>query len=159
MGSADNLRHRFGDLLHVHIVLKGAPRTSDADAERVRNWIVQTLPGAEVEEKVYHGQLRFSVPASVVSGQKQRTTEGGEGDEITREGQAAASSRSSQSAVGKLVVMLEENKHLGIEHYAVSPTTLDQVFLTIVGKHNVKGEGYNEDEKPTGWKRLFSRRK
>ncbi|KAH8840406.1 hypothetical protein MCOR02_006316 [Pyricularia oryzae] len=159
MGSADNLRHRFGDLLHVHIVLKGAPRTSDADAERVRNWIVQTLPGAEVEEKVYHGQLRFSVPASVVSGQKQRTTEGGEGDEITREGQAAASSRSSQSAVGKLVVMLEENKHLGIEHYAVSPTTLDQVFLTIVGKHNVKEEGYNEDEKPTGWKRLFSRRK
>ncbi|TLD06535.1 uncharacterized protein PgNI_08324 [Pyricularia grisea] len=160
MGSADNLRHRFGDLLHVHIVLKGAPRTSDADAARVRDWIVQTLPGAEVEEKVYHGQLRFSVPASAVSDQKQPTTEGGgEDDEITRDGQAAANSRSSQSAVGKLVVMLEENKNLGIEHYAVSPTTLDQVFLTIVGKHNIQEEGYNEDEKPTGWRRLFRRKK
>lgn len=161
MGSADNLRQRFGDLLHVHIVLTGAPRTPDADAARVRNWIVSTFPGADVEEKVYHGQLRFSMPAKALSGKKrqQPTAEShDETDEIRDDDHAASNSRSSQSAVGKLVVMLEENKHLGIGHYAVSPTTLDQVFLTIVGKHNVQEEGYNEDEKPKGWRRIFGRK-
>jgi hypothetical protein len=45
-------------------------------------------------------------------------------------------------------VLLEENReYLGVEHYSVSPTTLDQVFLTVVGRHNVREEGYHEEKK------------
>jgi ATP-binding cassette subfamily A (ABC1) protein 3 len=51
-----------------------------------------------------------------------------------------------------LVVLLEESKEeLGIEYYSVSPTTLDQVFLTVVGRHNVKEEGYEQEEKKRWW--------
>ncbi|RDA84312.1 hypothetical protein CP532_4807 [Ophiocordyceps camponoti-leonardi (nom. inval.)] len=44
-------------------------------------------------------------------------------------------------ALGRLVVLLQRHKAaLGVEHYSVSPTTLDQVFLSIVG-----GEGDLDD--------------
>ncbi|KAK3349361.1 P-loop containing nucleoside triphosphate hydrolase protein [Lasiosphaeria hispida] len=128
MGSIEQLRGRFGDALHVHLVCRGAPRSADADVERVRRWVRKTWPAAEVEDKTYHGQMRFSVPAAAVS----QSTE-----EIS-----SASARGA-SAIGRLVVLLEENRAaLGIEHFSVSPTTLDQVFLTVVGKHNVREEGY-----------------
>lgn len=174
MGSADDLRQRFGNLLHVHIVCKGAPHTTPEHVAHIRNWIAQTLPGAEVEPKSYHGQMRFSVPASHIPGGGEKAAAAahdgvpnpwaeagqppasadGHGDmaditdEIRSASEAPASSSaagSSQSAIGQLVVMLEEQKTaLGIQHYSVSPTTLDQVFLTIVGKHNVREEGYDD---------------
>ncbi|KAL2135781.1 hypothetical protein VTI74DRAFT_6986 [Chaetomium olivicolor] len=149
MGTIEQLRQRFGDTLHVHLVCRGAPRTSDEDVERVRRWVGERLPGAQVEEKTYHGQMRFSVPASTVVG----VLSGRRGpDDISG---AAAAASSSSSAIGKLVVLLEENREeLGIEHYSVSPTTLDQVFLTVVGRHNVKEEGYHEEQKGKKWWRF-----
>ncbi|KAI2628792.1 P-loop containing nucleoside triphosphate hydrolase protein [Hypoxylon sp. NC1633] len=126
MGTTENLRQRFGDALHCHLVSKTAPHSTPEEMERVRNWVVDTWPSAEVEQKTYHGQMRFSVPASAVTG--------------------------SGSAVGQLIVILEEHKEeLGIEHFSCTPTTLDQVFLTIVGQHNVQEEGYSEKKKPW-WK-------
>lgn len=131
MGTTESLRQRFGDALHVHLVSKTAPHSSPEEMERMRSWVVDTWPGAEVEQKTYHGQMRFSVPASAV----------------VAEGSASA------SAVGRLIVILEEHKEeLGIEHFSCTPTTLDQVFLTIVGQHNVQEEGYNEKKKKTWWR-------
>jgi hypothetical protein len=53
--------------------------------------------------------------------------------------------------------MLEEAKgHLGIEHHSVSPTTLNEVFLSIVGQHDVVEEGYsasNQQQGKTRWER------
>ncbi|KAK3303570.1 uncharacterized protein B0T15DRAFT_569095 [Chaetomium strumarium] len=147
MGSIDALRARFGDRLHVHLVCKGAPRTSDEDVERVRDWVRRTFgDAAAVEDKTYHGQMRFSVPVGAVAAQPSRRH-----DEITSAavagGLASSSSSSSGSAIGRLVVLLEENReYLGVEHYSVSPTTLDQVFLTVVGRHNVREEGYENQE-------------
>jgi len=164
MGSIDQLRGRFGDKLYVHLVCRGAPRTTDADVERVRAWVKSTFPGADVEDKTYHGQMRFSIPAksiSALSSPKNNntttTTTTPEEDRITR-----GNSNNSNSAVGKLVVTLEENrKALGIEHYSVSPTTLDQVFLEVVGRHNVREEGYEQQQQQqhrrgnrSGWWRL-----
>ncbi|KAI1768569.1 P-loop containing nucleoside triphosphate hydrolase protein [Hypoxylon sp. FL1150] len=141
MGTTDNLRQRFGDALHVHLVSKTAPHSSQEEMERVRAWVLETWPGAQVEQKTYHGQMRFSVPASAIAGAAVA-----DGDEIT-------SASSSSSAVGRLIVILEEHKEeLGIEHFSCTPTTLDQVFLTIVGQHNVQEEGYNDKKKPW-WKR------
>jgi ABC-type multidrug transport system ATPase subunit len=145
MGSTEGLRRRFGDRLHVHLVCRGAPRTGEEEVERVRGWIRMEMPEAEVEEKTYHGQMRFSIPAAAVVG---RRIGGGEkGDMIEK-----VDASSSESAIGKLVVLLEENREvLGIEHYSVSPTTLDQVFLAVVGKHGIQEEGYEVKEKKKRW--------
>ncbi|KAH9907489.1 P-loop containing nucleoside triphosphate hydrolase protein [Xylariomycetidae sp. FL2044] len=133
MGTTDNLRQRFGDALHVHLVSKTAPHSTSEEMERLRDWVLKTFPDAEVEQKTYHGQMRFSVPASAVAGRES----------------------TSGSAVGRMIVILEEHKEeLAIEHFSCTPTTLDQVFLTIVGQHDVKEEGYNEKKKPwymRGW--------
>ncbi|KAI2628282.1 hypothetical protein GGS21DRAFT_545794 [Xylaria nigripes] len=134
MGTIDNLRERFGDAIHVHLVCKSAPHSTDEEMEHIRQWIFKALPGAEIESKMYHGQIRFSVPGNSIGGRE--TTSG--------------------SAVGPLVIMLEEMKEdLGIEHYSCTPTTLDQVFLTIVGRHNVQEEGYAEKKGKTKtfWKK------
>ncbi|ORY62528.1 ABC transporter [Pseudomassariella vexata] len=132
MGTTENLRHRFGDALHVHLVSKSAPHSTPKEMERMRNWVVSAYPEAEIEQKMYYGQLRFSLSASAVVG---GATDG-------------------RSAVGQLIVVLEGQKgELGIEHYSVSPTTLDQVFLKIVGKHNVQEENYEIKEKRSWWGR------
>ncbi|KAI1170774.1 hypothetical protein F4777DRAFT_93518 [Nemania sp. FL0916] len=130
MGTIDNLRERFGDAIHVHLVSRSAPHSTDEEMEQMRAWVAENIPGAATEAKTYHGQMRFSVPGSSVFG---HNTVGG-------------------SAVGRLVTLLEENKDaLGIEHYACTPTTLDQVFLTIVGRHNVQEEGYTEKKAKKAW--------
>lgn len=132
MGTIENLRQRFGDAIHVHLVSKSAPHSTDEEMERMRTWMIENIPGAEVEEKTYHGQLRFSVPGHSIAGRE----------------------ATSGSAVGRLVVLLEEAKEIvGIEHYSCTPTTLDQVFLTIVGRHNVQEEGYAEKKKKSWWKK------
>lgn len=147
MGSVDNLRQRFGDALHVHIVSKTAPHSSPEEMQRMRQWVVETYPGAQVEEKTYHGQMRFSVPASeVLQGVVEKP---GDGPEQTQSG-----GDQQRSAIGHMIIQLERQKEsLGMEHYSVTPTTLDQVFLTIVGQHNVKEEGYHEKVKKAWWKR------
>merc|ERR1712224_806762 len=81
--------------------------------------------------ETYHGQMRFSVPARAVLERSRHTP--GRGD----------AAQTSASAIGQLIVLLEEHKNvLGIEHHSVSPTTLEDVFLAIVGRHNVQEEGY-----------------
>ena len=50
-----------------------------------------------------------------------------------------------EGGVSALFTMLERHKkELGFEYYSVSQTTLDQVFLAIVGKHEVEEEMYSE---------------
>jgi len=138
MGTIDGLRRRFGDALHIHLVSKSAPHTSPTETERVRDWVTRIFPSAEFD-KTYHGQMRFSVSAADVF----TVYQGRNKSHITKVGEEI-----SDSAVGKLVVILEEKKEeLGVLHYSVSPTTLDQVFLTIVGRHNVQEEGYKSEAK------------
>ncbi|TQN69265.1 ATP-binding cassette sub-family A member 17 [Colletotrichum shisoi] len=143
VGTTDDLRHRFGDALYVHLISKTAPHTTPEETEHLRQWVMTTFPGADVEEKTYHGQMRFSIPGKDVLG----VFGGDKLQDIT-----PADSISS-SAVGQLAVMLEEQReNLGINHFSVSPTTLDQVFLAIVGKHNVQEEGYKTPDKTPWWR-------
>ncbi|OAQ57587.1 ABC transporter [Pochonia chlamydosporia 170] len=154
VGTPDNLRHRFGDALHVHLVSSTAPRTTDEEMQAVISWIQTRLPSANVDAKTYHGQLRFSVSANdVLALQKQQSTTR-VADIISHESDMAHAAREG-SAIGQLVVLLEVNKKtLGISHYSVSPTTLDEVFLTIVGQHNVKEENY-EEQKKSKWSKVI----
>lgn len=134
------LRRKHGDRYHVHLIMKTAPHTPESDMDRIKSWINTNLEGASVEEKTYHGQLRFSVPTSrPTSQQPSHPKSAAIGTD------AIQSSNPKPSGVGALFTLLEAHKQeLGFEYYSVSQTTLDQVFLSIVGKHNIEEENYGE---------------
>lgn len=94
------------------------------------SWIRSKFEGAEIEERTFSGQLRFSVPASGARGR----------------------------GVGQLFKLLESNKEgLGVEYHAIGQTTMDEVFVRIVRRHG--GEEENEQSGELGgmrrewWKR------
>ncbi len=99
--------------------------------------------GADIEQKTYHGQLRFSIPArSHVVNEPQYVS--AEADGTIQHAPPAA----SKSSISALFNLLERHKfELGLEYYSISQTTLDQVFLTIIGKHNV-GEEHQTQKVP-----------
>lgn len=141
LGTTDYLRRKHGDAYHVHLVHKSAPHTPSAEMERVRQWVKSEFPAANVEDKTWHGQMRFSVPMntrnpSVIS-------EKGDRMAVAPEAGSKAGPAGSGPSISALFTLLERNKEqLGFEYYSVSQTTLDQVFLSIVGKHNVEGEDH-----------------
>ncbi|KAE8352760.1 P-loop containing nucleoside triphosphate hydrolase protein [Aspergillus coremiiformis] len=64
LGTTDSLRSKYGNRYHVHLVHKLAPHTAEEDMQRIRNWVGRNFLRAVIEEKTYHGQLRFTVPAT-----------------------------------------------------------------------------------------------
>ncbi|KAF7587279.1 hypothetical protein BBP40_007472 [Aspergillus hancockii] len=91
------------------------------DMQRICDWVSQQFPGAVIEEKTYHGQLRFTDKFGL---------------DISYEGKSTG-----DSSIVKLFSKLEESKEgLGVQFYSESQTTLDQVFLTIVREHNIAEE-------------------
>ncbi|KAJ9227162.1 hypothetical protein DTO027B5_830 [Paecilomyces variotii] len=161
LGTTEYLRRKYGNRYHVHLVHSAAPHTSSEDMERIRVWIRSTFPGADIEQKTYHGQLRFSVPVSFSSSSSSSITLHEQGADITynskdeiqtRITRTESSSSSSNPfqlpvlskprGISTLFSLLEGHKEdLGVAYYSVSQTSLDQVFLTIVGQHNVQEEG------------------
>jgi len=136
LGTTAALRKRHGDAYYVHLIHAEAPHTSPDEMERVRQWVLANVPDAITEDRTYHGQLRFSVP---------NTSQG-----------------SRKLGISGLFNLLEANKEeLRFAYYSVSPTTLDQVFLNVVNKHNVEEENYQaqvgKTEKRSLVKRIFGR--
>ena len=150
LGTSEGLRRKHGDRYHVHLIMKTAPHTLDADMDNVKAWIMANLPGASVEEKTFHGQLRFSVPASRPSQVLSSDLKAAESsaDAI----QSAHDHEDNRSGIGALFTRLDAHKEeLGFEYYSISQTTLDQVFLTIVGKHNIEEENYGQVVRKKRW--------
>ena len=156
LGTTDHLRRRHGDAYYVHLVHKDAPHSSDEDMGRIRQWIETEFPEADVEEKTYHGQVRFSSPTGSGATDTIPTKHDGglESDRINEKDKGAAAlsqTRSASTRTSNLFALLEANKaELGVAYYSVSQATLDQVFLNIVGKHNVEEEGNREDDGVVG---------
>ena len=151
LGTTEYLRRKHGDAYHVHLVHSQAPHTSDTEMNHIREWVTESFPGAAVEEKTYHGQMRFSVPARVRQNQP----------ESYAEKDVISTTAEEDRGISALFTLLEQHKaDLGFEYYSVSQTTLDQVFLSIVGKHDVEEEG-ERDRQSTGMKKrrrnIFSR--
>lgn len=154
LGTSDELRRRHGDAYHVHLVHKDAPHTSRADMDIMSTWVRNYIPGAIVEERTYHGQLRFSVPnsstASAAAASKAledsiASSESSSTNEISKDGlkTIVTTDDSRKQRAGRLFELLERHKdELGFAYYSVAPTTLDQVFLNVVNKHNVEEENY-----------------
>jgi ATP-binding cassette subfamily A (ABC1) protein 3 len=139
MGTSDHLRHKHGDAYYVHLVMKSAPHTTDEEISVLRSWVLENFPGADIEEKTYHGQLRFSVPAQPYGNKEQSSIDVDEVDSI----QGGTDPLPSKGGIGSLITLLEEHRvELGLEHFSVQNTSLDQVFLSVVQKHDVEEEGY-----------------
>jgi ATP-binding cassette subfamily A (ABC1) protein 3 len=153
-GTSDHLREVHGGAYYVHLVMKSAPHTSDEEIARLVDWVRKTFPGADIEDKTYHGQIRFSVPASRSDAKDVLHSQTDDLDSISGGSEPVGE---GQSRIGSIITTLEDHREeLALEHYGVSPTTLDQVFLSIVQKHNVEEEGYAPNKASTrSWRTLY----
>jgi len=163
MGTSNYLREKFGGAYYVHLVMKSAPHTLDGEIQKMRSWIIKEFPGANIEDKTYHGQIRFSVPiksTKPTSPSKQDIEVSNAGDSTDDEilgGSEKATRSAGETGIGKIIMKLEDcRKEMELEHYSVSPTTLDQVFLSCVGMHDVQEEGYTGNEKGKGFWRSYT---
>ena len=163
LGTSDYLRKKHGDRYHVHLIMKTAPHTGVEEMERIKGWIEENLEGPLVESKTYHGQLRFSVPARstpIPHSSNPKISNDEEEDDITPTTTNLTTQNNptiTTSGIGTLFTTLEAQKEsLGFEYYSVSQTTLDQVFLAIVSKHNIEEENYHQAvRKRPLWKRTL----
>jgi ABC-type multidrug transport system ATPase subunit len=160
LGTTDYLRRKHGNNYHCHLVTATAPHTSPAEMANLREWILEHLPAAKIDDKTYHGQMRFSVPAQEVvapeeidEGAVARLKQDDDISEVEVMQPKDSGSKGKKGGISTLFTLLEENKgKLGLQYYSVSQTTLDQVFLSIVGKHHVEEENYREEKKSRWWK-------
>lgn len=164
LGTSDQLRKKHGDAYHVHLVHKNAPYTSEAEMEEIKAFIVRTFPAAVTEERTFHGQMRFSVPNDRTvfdDSSVSRKHESGEWPlKKSASTTVAPSNGLYRNGISALFEQLEANKEkLGFEYYSVSQATLDQVFLSIVTKHNVMEENYarQHGKKQSAWQRMMKR--
>ena len=143
VGTSDSLRRKHGDAYYVHLVHKDAPHTSDAKLLEIKDWITANFHTARIEDRSFHGQIRFEVPNR--PGSDMDDSRGS----VDKKG--AEATVTSPGGISSLFEKLESSKEeLGMEFYAVSQATLDQVFLNIVGKHNVQEEDYQKARMATG---------
>ncbi|GAB7353404.1 hypothetical protein MBLNU459_g3877t1 [Dothideomycetes sp. NU459] len=149
LGTSDSLRQKHGDAYFVHLVHRDAPHTSEEKMSSIKGWIRQSFPSASIEDRSFHGQIRFSVPNNRFGGVVLDDEQNLKADNLATKKTAIATvtptrpSSKDGSGISALFEKLEESKDvLGMEFYAVSQATLDQVFLSIVGKHNVQEEDY-----------------
>ncbi|PUU73123.1 hypothetical protein B9Z19DRAFT_1164860 [Tuber borchii] len=152
-GASDDLQKRWGDGYRTHLVLKSAPASTEVKMHKVKDWVQRRFRGAVVEQRSFHGQIRYSVP--IWRGESE------DENDIT----STTASQPGGTSVNRIFKALEVAKDaLGLEYYSVSQTTLavippplpfhahtncsiDQVFLTIAGSANVAEEGYEVKKK------------
>ncbi|KAK9371343.1 hypothetical protein V1509DRAFT_614383 [Lipomyces kononenkoae] len=119
VGSSDRLREKYGDFYYISIIhVDGVFATEEAMHGIVR-WAQDTFAGHKVvvEDIIYHGQVKLAVQTR---GEKQNLN------------------------VVQIFRSVEKDKDkVGIMYYSVSQASLEQVFLKIVGEHDVSEEGYN----------------
>lgn len=159
LGTSQQLRRRHGNRYFVHLIMKTAPHTTDEEMAQITTWIHVNLAGAVVDEKTFHGQLRFSVPAAQGADLSPLPPSSSSPSLSTPSVQNEPPKTHHLTGIGSLFTLLHDHKEtLGFEYYSISPTTLDQVFLSIVGKHNIEEENYAVRQKGRPlWKKVARR--
>lgn len=163
LGTVAELGDQYGDAFVVQLVLKSAPATTTEEMDAVKQWVSNRIPGVQMDKwgsrDGGHGQLRFKVfkAATTSPHTGEHLPQKHEQDLKTPVNVSEAEQTTSQDIGGipGLIQLLENNRdEIGLEYYSVSPTTLDEVFLRVVGE-----EDEEDKAKPKGgWmKRLFKR--
>jgi ATP-binding cassette, subfamily A (ABC1), member 3 len=137
-GSSRQLRSRYGDAYHIHLVLNNAPHTTLGEVEHIRAFMAANLPGATEEGTAVTGQLHFVIP----KGRNDSRQFSQHNDQAEYIGDMPA----PQLDIDELFRFVEDKKQeLGVKFYSIEETTLDQVFLRIVNQHNIEEM---EEDKP-----------
>lgn len=110
LGDREDVKRRAGDAFHIHLVAASAPRTTDAEIERMKDWIRGTWAGARVSRETQGGQIRIEIPAA---------------------------GRSMGELMG---VLEREKDALGVGFYTVGRATLDEVFEKILKRYGAGSE-------------------
>jgi ATP-binding cassette subfamily A (ABC1) protein 3 len=134
LGTVADLGEQYGDAWVVQLVLKSAPDTSAEEMETVKEWVRQRIPGVQLDKwgsrDGGHGQLRFKV-LKTGAGSKGEMKVASE----TAIQQVSSNDAFDLNSIPGLIQLLETHREeLGLEYYSVSPTTLDEVFLRVVGE-------------------------
>lgn len=124
VGERDELCNRYQDRYHIHLVLnaitepQGVRKAGEDDP--TTQWVRSMIPGASIEKISQNGQMSFSIPRThrhQSSGERQRRTNDGE-----------------SISLAAIIRLLEANKDtVGIEYYTISQSTLEDVFISVVG--------------------------
>ncbi|ERF69960.1 hypothetical protein EPUS_08771 [Endocarpon pusillum Z07020] len=121
LGTSDYLRRRYGDGYHIHLVHRQGPHAMREEMEALRHWVLTKIPRAVADDTMLHGQFKFRLPNTYRIHESQE--------------------KQSSNSMAWLLALLEDHKdELNIEYYSVTQTTLEQVFLSIVGKHRIEEE-------------------
>ncbi|CAO2648774.1 Nn.00g097230.m01.CDS01 [Neocucurbitaria sp. VM-36] len=142
LGTVGALGEQYGDAWVVQLVLKSAPETTEAEMEAVKEWVRGRIPGVQLDKWGSrgggHGQLRFKVLKAASPSAGPDLTDNEESKPANNEVHPVPTNTSTASDFGGipgLIQLLESNREeLGLEYYSVSPTTLDEVFLRVVGE-------------------------
>jgi len=147
LGTIGFLCKKYGNAYHVHMILKSAPTSTREEMENVESWVLESFSGARLDPfGNYHGQIKFSIPATTQhelgnSDNSHESNSPSGVDAIT----LVATPKTPQkvrNVVAELFNSLEKHKEaIGLEHYSVGATTLDDVFLNVVRENNVREEG------------------
>ena len=148
LGTVGQLGDQYGDAWVVQLVLKSAPETTEEEMDACKEWVRRKIPGVKMDKWGSrgggHGQLRFKVLKAAkddagTHGDVSRVASSGEGSVEKTGADANVELVRTQSAdhggIPGLIQLLESSRdELGLEYYSVSPTTLDEVFLRVVGE-------------------------
>lgn len=105
LGEREDLKRRAGDSFHIHLVARSAPRTTEQELQRMRDWIAGTFANAKISRETQGGQIRFEVPSE------------------------------GRSLGGLIQLLERVKDELGVEFYTVGKATLDEVFENIVKRY------------------------
>ncbi|KIX08888.1 uncharacterized protein Z518_03545 [Rhinocladiella mackenziei CBS 650.93] len=152
LGTTNSLRGRYGGIYHVRLVHEHGAGMSEDEGRRLKSWVTGNIPGAVLGDEdgtLLHGQLEFTIPTTIEVAVKSHGEDQTENQTQSQWTNAAAI----------LLDLLERHKvGMGIKYYSFSETTLEDVFLAVVGRHRVaeeealKGSGKTLGKKP--WSRI-----
>ncbi|KAL7774915.1 hypothetical protein CFE70_005830 [Pyrenophora teres f. teres 0-1] len=170
LGTVSDLGEQYGDAWVVQLVLRSAPETTEQEMQAVKEWVKRKISGVQLDKWGSrgggHGQLRFKVlKAAAASSTARPAGEGRVGGKITEEevqqvNSASASSEADVAAdmggIPGLIQLLETHREdLGLQYYSVSPTTLDEVFLRVVGEEEEEEDAAKKPNKSAGWRKVL----
>lgn len=154
LGTTKQLGDQWGDAFVVQLVLNSAPHTTTEEMNRVKDWVTSTIPGVQLDkwgsQGGGHGQLRFRVLK-----ESREVREIADEKALAQHEGVVQLRRNDLQSIPGLIQVLEENRvALGLEYYSVSPTTLDEVFLRVVGSEE---EGEKVVKRPF-WKKIIGKK-
>lgn len=163
LGTGRELGERWGDGVVVQVVLRSAPGTTAEEMDAVKAWLARRVEGVEFEKwgsgGSAHGLLRFRVRKDGVAGRDGIEKEGSlvqqkeaeiAGDKSTTTIAASEDKTEVLDTAGLIQLFEAHREELGIEYYSVSPTTLDEVFLRVVGRE--EEEDQHVSSKKSWWR-------